>query len=181
MLSGFEAGEVILRFPLAADSEEFVEKARASRGFHGGMVSPPCDQQGFKAYRDNCNSETDRRILVFEKAAQEIAGAVNISQIFMKGFCSAYLGYYLFEGFTGRRLMTDALRGVLEYSFRGIGLHRLEANVQPHNTSSVELLKRCGFTKEGFSRKYLLIGGEWRDHERWAIIREDWEENFNND
>jgi len=36
------------------------------------------------------------------------------------------------------------------------------------------LLERCGFKKEGFSEKYLKIGGRWRDHERWAIIRENW-------
>lgn len=180
MLSGYESGKVILRFPRDEDRDEFVEKARGSRGFHNGLVSPPLDEQAFSAYLSNCLTESDRRILVFEKERKEIAGAVNISQIFMKAFCSAYLGYYLFEGFSRRGLMTDALRGVIKYSFRGIGLHRLEANVQPENSKSIELLKRCGFSKEGFSSKYLMIGGEWRDHERWAIILEDWQK-INND
>ncbi|MEM9768830.1 MAG: N-acetyltransferase, partial [Cyanobacteria bacterium P01_D01_bin.71] len=35
-------------------------------------------------------------------------------------------------------------------------------------------VKRLGFTKEGFSRRYLKINGEWCDHERWALIVEDW-------
>jgi ribosomal-protein-alanine N-acetyltransferase len=50
----------------------------------------------------------------------------------------------------------------------------VEANVQPHNLASIKVLQRCGFTKEGFSRKYLKIDDIWCDHERWAIIFEDW-------
>lgn len=70
--------------------------------------------------------------------------------------------------------MTEAVGIILSYAFKTLKLHRLEANVQPNNTPSINILKRAGFTKEGFSRKYLKIGGRWRNHERWAIIAEDW-------
>ena len=62
--------------------------------------------------------------------------------------------------------MSKALRGTTDYAFEALGLHRLEANIQPWNENSIALVKRCGFTKEGFSRKYLKIDGEWRDHEK---------------
>ncbi len=71
--------------------------------------------------------------------------------------------------------MTDAMKTLLGFAFGELGLHRAEANIQPNNRSSIELVKRCGFTKEGYSRKYLMIDDEWRDHERWAILREDLE------
>jgi ribosomal-protein-alanine N-acetyltransferase len=70
--------------------------------------------------------------------------------------------------------MTEAVAEVLTRSFTVLELHRIEANVQPVNTASIAVLQRNGFTKEGFSRRYLKIGGRWRDHERWAIIKEDW-------
>ena len=70
--------------------------------------------------------------------------------------------------------MSEALRLVLKYSFEKLGLHRLEANIQPLNRASIALVKRAGFVREGFSRRYLKICGRWRDHERWAIIVEDW-------
>jgi ribosomal-protein-alanine N-acetyltransferase len=73
--------------------------------------------------------------------------------------------------------MSEAVKLILKHAFINLKLHRVEANVQPQNTPSINVLKRCGFTKEGFSRNYLKISGRWRDHERWAIIKEDWKVN----
>jgi [ribosomal protein S5]-alanine N-acetyltransferase len=70
--------------------------------------------------------------------------------------------------------LTEAVELILRVAFGQLKLHRVEANVQPGNVLSIAVLKRSGFTKEGFSRKYLKIAGRWRDHERWAIIKEDW-------
>jgi ribosomal-protein-alanine N-acetyltransferase len=74
--------------------------------------------------------------------------------------------------------MTEAVNLALRHAFKNLKLHRIEANVQPENFPSIAVLKRCGFSKEGFSRRYLKIKGKWRDHERWAIIKEDWKINF---
>lgn len=61
-----------------------------------------------------------------------------------------------------------ALR-VLRYAVGQLRLHRLEANIQPGNHSSLRLVQRVGFRREGYSPGMLFIDGAWRDHERWAI------------
>ena len=70
--------------------------------------------------------------------------------------------------------MREAMDLLLREAFTELGLHRLEANIQPGNERSIALAKRAGFELEGFSPRYLKIGGRWRDHERWAIRAETW-------
>ena len=86
---------------------------------------------------------------------------------------SAYLGYYGFAPFTGRGYMHDGLRLLLRHAFGSLGLHRVEANIQPGNEASIALVRGAGFRHEGYARRYLKIAGRWRDHERWAILAED--------
>jgi ribosomal-protein-alanine N-acetyltransferase len=59
---------------------------------------------------------------------------------------------------------------VVRDAFRRLGLHRLEANIQPGNRASIRLARRLGFRREGYSPRYLKIQGRWRDHERWALL-----------
>ena len=63
---------------------------------------------------------------------------------------------------------------VLRHAFQTLRLHRVEANIQPGNHASITLARRAGFHREGYSPRYLKIGGRWRDHERWALLAEDW-------
>ena len=81
------------------------------------------------------------------------------------------------EEFSRQGYTTEALQLMLRHAFVKLKLHRVEANIQPENAASIALVKRAGFVKEGYSRRYLKICGRWRDHERWAILIEDWRKN----
>src|SRR5262249_36899463 len=97
-----------------------------------------------------------------------IAGVINVSQIFHGNFRSAYLGYYAGAPFMGEGYMSEGLRLVLRHAFGTLGLHRLEANIQPKNRHSIRLVRRAGFRREGFSPRDLKILGGWRGHQRRA-------------
>jgi len=118
---------------------------------------------------------SERCLLVIRSDDEAIVGVYNLSQIARGFFQSAYLGYYAFAPTAGSGLMAEGLELVLRYAFRELKLHRLEANIQPGNERSKKLVERAGFRYEGFSPRYLKIGGRWRDHERWAITKEDWD------
>lgn len=109
-------------------------------------------------------------LLVCRRDDGDIVGVVNITNIVRGSFKSGYLGYYVFAGYERQGYMRAGLRAVVRYAFDSLKLHRLEANIQPGNSASAALVRSCGFRKEGYSPRYLKIGGRWRDHERWAIL-----------
>jgi [ribosomal protein S5]-alanine N-acetyltransferase len=166
--------KVFLRSPNSGDLAEFTALNKSSRKFHRNLVNPPTDEQSFNDFLKRSEPETDCCFLICRREDGAIVGGTALSQIFRKAFQNAYLGYYLAEKFTGNGYMTEAVELILRFAFKDLKLHRVEANVQPENLASIAVLRRCGFTREGFSPKYLKIGGRWRDHERFAIIAEDW-------
>ncbi len=163
---------VYLRAPTARDREELARLVRASRRLLHAWVRPPAGRAAFAAYLRRVRRPTERGFLVCRRADGAIAGVINVSQIFLGNFRSAYLGFYAGAPFAGRGHMREGLRLVLRHCFRRLRLHRLEANIQPGNVRSKRLVKRCGFRREGFSPRYLRIAGRWRDHERWAMTAE---------
>ena len=166
--------EVYLRYPRPADFKQMAALFRRSRSHFRGLVQPRYDRQSFDALLEESRNDATEFFFIFRSSDDALMGTITLSQIFRKRFQNAYLGYLLGAGFTGSGYMTEAVRLVLRFAFRYLKLHRVEANVQPDNEPSLAVLRRCGFSKEGYSPKYLKISGQWRDHERWAIIRENW-------
>jgi [ribosomal protein S5]-alanine N-acetyltransferase len=165
---------VRLRVLERADREEFLSLARDSRELHRPWTYPPERADQF----DDLLARSHREdfvcllsCLVDDSAA--IAGVFTISQIVRGAFQSAYLGYYANSRHAGQGLMREAMEQVLDHSFSALALHRLEANIQPGNAPSIALARGAGFRLEGFSPRYLLIGGQWRDHERYAITADE--------
>lgn len=165
---------VLLRPPVPADTEAFLTMVRASRDLHRPWVRPPADEKAFLAYVQHAGSERSVSRLVCLRATDDLVGVVNLSDIVRGVFRSAYLSYYASARYAGQGLLREGLRLFLSHAFRGLKLHRVEANIQPENIRSVALVRSLGFRQEGFSLRYLKIGGRWRDHERWAILAEEW-------
>lgn len=165
---------VYLRPPARSDQEEFITLMRASRAFHSPWATAPTDEERFSAYLADARRADFEALLACRTADDAILGFFNLSQIIRRGFQSAYLGYAVGKPFAGQGYMRDGLELVLRHAFTIMRLHRIEANIQPSNTSSLALARGAGFRREGFSPRYLKIGGRWRDHERWAILAEEW-------
>jgi [ribosomal protein S5]-alanine N-acetyltransferase len=158
---------------MKSDLAEFTALNRASSRLHRGLVSPPTGPEEFADFLTRCRRVDVVCFLICRVADGAVIGAISLSQIFRGGFQNAYLGYYVGAPYARRGYMTEALDLMLAYAFEQLKLHRLEANIQPANVASIALVRRSGFSREGFSRRYLKICGRWRDHERWAIIVED--------
>jgi ribosomal-protein-alanine N-acetyltransferase len=91
-------------------------------------------------------------------------GKIQISNIIIGVFKSAFVGYSIDEKEQGKGYMKEALRLVSKYAFDEIGLHRLEASTLTDNIRSQQVLKACGFRELGVNKDYLFINGKWKDH-----------------
>ena len=93
-----------------------------------------------------------------------VAGMISLSNVIRGPFQSANIGYFVAREHNGRGLATSAVEQVVDEAFSTVGLHRVEAGTLLDNVGSQRVLKKAGFEQFGLARRYLHIGGEWRDH-----------------
>lgn len=170
----------LLRHPTAEDADEYLDLRRRSAHFHapwepgGAPGVDPYDEDAYRHYLLGAQDGRRVRLLLCRRADGAILGGINLNEIVRGAFQSAYLGYWIGQPFARRGYMREGLGLMLRHAFDEHALHRLEANIRPENEASIALVKGAGFRLEGYSPRYLCIGGEWRDHQRWAILAEEW-------
>jgi ribosomal-protein-alanine N-acetyltransferase len=165
--------EVSLRHPKAADRDGFIAAAARSRELHHPWTTAPDTDEAFDAYLERAERDSESCLLVVGADDDELIGVYNIAEMVRGRFQNGYLGYYAFEPHAGRGRMRAAMPLVFEHAFAQLGLHRLQANVQPGNAASRALLEATGWREEGFAPRYLHIDGDWRDHVMYAITAEE--------
>lgn len=130
-------------------------------------------QERLASYRDQQLAGTAYRMHLFEKRAPDrVVGSIGLSNVVRGVFQCAHLGFGLDVECVGRGLMLEAVDATVELAFDELGLHRVEANHQPHNFRSAALLRRARFEIQGYARDYLFLDGAWRDHVLTARLRE---------
>lgn len=156
------------------DVTELVNLARESVELHHPWSAPPQTENDWAAWFLSRDPQAWAGFVICDIESGAIVGQVNINNIVYAVFRSGALGYNVFRSSARRGLMTQGLGQVIRHAFAedGLGLHRLEANIQPANAASIALVKRLGFRLEGLSPDFLFLDGAWRDHERWAITTE---------
>lgn len=166
-----------------ADVDAYVRASERSRARLSAWN--PVDPYGLP-FLIRAASSAHRTLLVHARRPEgdhDLVGKVNVSNVVLGRSMTGVLGYDAFDPYAGRGLFAEGLRLVVDLAFSregaGMGLHRLEANVQPGNLRSGALLRRLGFRREGFSPDYLRMpdasGSEaWRDHDRYALTSTQW-------
>jgi len=165
---------VRLERPSLRRERDYLQAALRSRALHRGYVVAASAPREYRAYLRASRRANQESFLVVDAPSGELAGVININNIVRHASLSGQLGYYAFVPHAGLGLMREGLALVIACAFRELGLHRLEANVQPGNRRSIALVEGLGFRREGKARGFLKIGNRWRDHERWALLKEDW-------
>ncbi len=107
---------------------------------------------------------------------ETLVGHVNLSNVVRGAWENCTIGYFLDKAHNGKGLATEAVGLAVQFAFTTAGLHRIQGAVMPRNAASVRVLEKNGFRREGFSPRYLRIGGRWEDHFLYAVTSEEWGE-----
>ena len=112
-------------------------------------------------------------LFLIRRQDSRLAGAITLDNIRRGPSQSAQVGYWIGPEFARQGLMREALTAVVHHAFTMMDLSRIEAACLPENVASRALLERAGFREEGVAEGYLQIGGRWREHVLYAILRAD--------
>ena len=115
------------------------------------------------------------RMFLFEKGKNSVVGNVSFSGILRSAAQFCYLGYGLALDKQKLGYMTEILPPAVRFMFDNLHIHRIMANYMPTNERSGRLLKRLGFTIEGYARDYICLNGNWEDHFLTSLTNPDWQ------
>ena len=172
---------VMLRAPGIGDYPQWAKLREDSRSFLAPWepVWPADDltklafRRRIRRYQREIRNGTGYPFFVFSPDGETLLGGLTLSHVQRGVAQSASLGYWMGAPFAGKGYMAAAVRAVVAFGFDTLHLNRIEAACLPHNTVSVGLLERVGFSREGIARQYLCINGTWMDHALYAFVQGD--------
>ena len=106
----------------------------------------------------------------------QIVGQISIGAISYGSLRTGMIGYWVSRSFAGRGFAPLAVAMLADWAFRdpsGPRLHRIEIAILPENERSRRVVAKLGLTYEGVRRRYMFIGGQWRDHETYSLFATD--------
>ncbi len=86
----------------------------------------------------------------------------------------ASIWYILDRSLWGRGYITEAARGLMDFGFGTLGLHRMWADCDPRNPGSFRVMEKLGMRQEAHFRENGFYKGEWCDSLIYALLDREW-------
>ncbi|HZQ40808.1 MAG TPA: GNAT family protein [Rhizomicrobium sp.] len=126
-----------------------------------------------KRYQKETRLDSAYVFFVLRQSDDALLGGCTLSNVRRGVTQCCTLGYWIGAKFARQGYMTNAVKALVPFVFKTLGLHRIEAACLVDNEASKNLLARTGFRQEGLARRYLLINGQWADHLLFALLKEE--------
>lgn len=170
-------GRIILRAPQMGDFEQWATLRDASRDFlEPWEPTWPSDdltraafRRRLRRYADDVRADAAYPFFMFDRN-NRLLGGLTLTHIRRGVAQAASLGYWIGAPYAHQGFMTLGVLAVIDFTFKDLRLHRLEAACIPTNKPSIGLLEKTGFEHEGYAREYLCINGIWQDHLLFARL-----------
>lgn len=172
---------LLLRLPQMSDYTSWAELRQQSRHelqpFEPKWAKDELSREAFRSrirfYHRDFRESKGYPFFIFKAECLSLMGAITLSNVRRGVTQSASVGYWMGAPFQNNGFMTEALNSVVKFAVGTLGLHRVEAASLPNNISSMKVLEKCAFQREGLARQYHCINGQWQDHILYGFIEED--------
>lgn len=176
-----KGARIYMRPPMVNDWRMWAEVRAESRAFlepweptwPADALSRLSFRRRVRLYQRDARADQAYAFFIFSQNDHQLLGGLTLSNVRRGVTQSASAGYWMGRRFTRQGYMAAAVSLSVEWAFGEMGLHRVEAACLPENQPSSDLLRKCGFSEEGYARQYLRIDGRWRDHLLFAILEGD--------
>jgi len=119
--------------------------------------------------RDGVENNTAIAWAIALKDELDFIGTISFHRIEKENH-RAEIGYMLHPDHWRKGIISEAMKKVLEYGFTAMKLHSIEANVNPDNTASSNLLKKHGFVREAYFKENYFFQDKILDTEIYSLI-----------
>jgi RimJ/RimL family protein N-acetyltransferase len=167
---------VILREPQLADAPALVE-ALSNADVSRFMTPPPDSVDAFRAFITWVQSaRVGGRCVCLAIVTKDGRRAVGLIQLraLEHDFRTAEWGFALAPAHWGTGVFMEGAAMTLDYAFRHLDVHRLEARASVENVRGNGVLAKLGAVREGTLRRSLEQGAGRVDQSLWALLADEW-------
>lgn len=176
-LPTIEADRVVLRWLAERDLEALFAIFSDPEVMRFWSSPPFADSGGARRLLDSIHEHFRKKTLfqwgVARRSDDQVIGTCTLAWLDADNR-RAELGFALGREHWGNGYMSEALPALLDFAFGELKLHRIEADVDPRNASSIRLIEKLGFQREGYLRERWLVGGEAQDAVFYGVLAREW-------
>jgi RimJ/RimL family protein N-acetyltransferase len=112
-------------------------------------------------------------VAAFDAASGRLAGELTL---FLRSaeHKGGEVGYAIHPDFWRQGRAIEGAAAMLQLGFDAVGMHRVIARLDAHNTGSARVLERLGMRREAHLVKNEWFKGEWGDELDYAMLDEEW-------
>ncbi len=138
-------------------------------------VVPPSETAAKERVAKWCANDKDDLGFAIETVDDPpvLVGSIGLWGARPKDRC-ATIGISLGREHTGHGYGTDAMRVIVDYAFREMGLHRIQLQVAPFNQAGIRAYEKAGFVEEGRHRASVWHDGQWYDEVLMSVLDQEW-------
>lgn len=113
------------------------------------------------------------KLAVIVKETGQLVGEVSL-RFTNKTALQADVAYVFNSAFAGQGYATEATQAIVDYGFDHLGLHRIAARIDAHNSGSIRVIERLKFRKEAHFLQKIIYNGIWCDELVYAMLAHEW-------